>query len=216
MLQEVTAAANHLCKYLLLGKSASTLSNESIVLFNKALVSLLIQKFKGHWDPNFPMRGNAYRSISVFNGVPDPLIEEAAHHASIPNIECFFPQELVLWIDPRCVSYRTGDFGPVVNIWEREELPPTTSELMASVPVVSSAAPTSTPLTVTSPVFTPKYHPSAKVTPPSPPKYTTYRSKAVPITYPGQSPNLAYHPSAVPHSYYRPSQSTYSRGVFAN
>ncbi|KAJ3012748.1 hypothetical protein HKX48_006100 [Thoreauomyces humboldtii] len=32
-----------------------------------------------------------------------------------------FPTELVLWIDPHCVSYRIGDFGNVVTVWENKQ-----------------------------------------------------------------------------------------------
>ncbi|KAJ3135761.1 hypothetical protein HK101_004102 [Irineochytrium annulatum] len=52
-------------------------------------------------------------------GKIDSLIMAAAKHAKIDNVASFFPQDLVLWIDPNCVSYRTGsDHGHIMTLWE--------------------------------------------------------------------------------------------------
>lgn len=49
---------------------------EVINKFKEELSGLLKEHYTGHWDPQQPYRGNAYRAISNFNGQVDPIIAQ--------------------------------------------------------------------------------------------------------------------------------------------
>lgn len=59
----------------------------------------------------FPIRENGDGNTSTSNILT---------HMVPSYIDLTFPSELVLWIDPHCVSYRMGDFGQVVTVWENK------------------------------------------------------------------------------------------------
>ncbi|KAI9259612.1 hypothetical protein BDA99DRAFT_547509 [Phascolomyces articulosus] len=84
------------------------------------LAELLKQRFVNHWDPQQPYRGNGFRAISNFNGQLDPVLVKAAINASIPPtfIHTHLPRDFVLWIDPGSVSYRVGDHGNIMTLFE--------------------------------------------------------------------------------------------------
>ncbi|CAO0798065.1 unnamed protein product [Mucor circinelloides] len=91
-----------------------------IASFKEQLGELLKQHFVDHWDPQQPYRGNGYRSISNFNGDLDPVIAKACHLAncSAQLIHTHLPRDFVLWIDPYSVSYRVGDHGNIMTLYE--------------------------------------------------------------------------------------------------
>ncbi|KAJ1547282.1 hypothetical protein HK405_006267 [Cladochytrium tenue] len=93
---------------------------EQVDRFHRTLQEQLRAKLQaGTWDPTAPARGSAYRSLLCVGGRVDSLIADAAAAAGIADVESFFPVDLTLWIDPHCVSYRTGsDHTPVVHVWE--------------------------------------------------------------------------------------------------
>ena len=78
--------------------------------FENQLRKLLIVKFHGHWYPEKPSKGNAYRCISIENSL-DAVITKAAKHAEIDVqvLSSLLPKRLDLWIDPAEVSYRIGE-----------------------------------------------------------------------------------------------------------
>ncbi|KNC99244.1 uncharacterized protein SPPG_05500 [Spizellomyces punctatus DAOM BR117] len=120
MYTEVRTAATFLAKFLQSKSSSASATAERLLTFEQALVDRLMERFKGHWDPQRPCKGNAFRAVCVLNGVVDRVVVEALMAAGIKAEELNFPTELVLWIDPHCVSYRIGDFGQVVTVWENK------------------------------------------------------------------------------------------------
>ncbi|GAN05251.1 protein BTG1-like [Mucor ambiguus] len=86
----------------------------------ETLTELLKVRFEDHWDPQQPCRGNGYRALSNFNGQLDPMLNEACIKASIqPSIiHAHLPRDFVLWIDPFSVSYRVGDHGNIMTLFE--------------------------------------------------------------------------------------------------
>eukprot|EP01118_Nematostelium_gracile_P005983 TRINITY_DN1910_c0_g1_i3.p1 TRINITY_DN1910_c0_g1~~TRINITY_DN1910_c0_g1_i3.p1 ORF type:complete len:161 (+),score=31.02 TRINITY_DN1910_c0_g1_i3:116-598(+) len=81
---------------------AVPLSKEKIMSFQKALTLKLAEKYEGHWYPDEPDRGHAFRSILCENGRVDRLVKEAADSAGVTNLN--FPAEFIMWVDPGRVS----------------------------------------------------------------------------------------------------------------
>ncbi|KAI8078273.1 uncharacterized protein B0P05DRAFT_579513 [Gilbertella persicaria] len=98
----------------------SKVDEDTIQVFKEKLVELLKQRFTDHWDSQQPYRGNGYRAISNFNGELDPIIVKACNKAQCATslIHSNLPRDFVLWIDPFSVSYRVGDHGNIMTLYE--------------------------------------------------------------------------------------------------
>ncbi|KAI7866254.1 hypothetical protein BDF14DRAFT_1815877 [Spinellus fusiger] len=112
---EITQAVDFLARLL-----QSKLDQERLVLLKNQLTDLLAHRFVDHWDPLHPYRGNGFRALSNFNGQLDPVLALAANNADIPVtcIDRHLPRDFVLWIDPFSVSYRVGDHGNIMTLFE--------------------------------------------------------------------------------------------------
>eukprot|EP01124_Arcella_intermedia_P000178 TRINITY_DN1008_c0_g1_i1.p1 TRINITY_DN1008_c0_g1~~TRINITY_DN1008_c0_g1_i1.p1 ORF type:complete len:241 (+),score=26.10 TRINITY_DN1008_c0_g1_i1:38-724(+) len=79
-----------------------------ILDFQNKLFELMMLKFRNHWFPMNPLKGQAYRSVTLDRrGHLDPLLVQAAQH--IPNFIQLFPTEIesiVMWIDPDEVAVK--------------------------------------------------------------------------------------------------------------
>jgi hypothetical protein len=122
----------------------SKVDSGTISAFKERLSELLKKRFTDHWDAQQPYRGNAYRAISNFNGQLDPIIEQGEYNNN-NNVPIFFyyifiylfiilacdkaacssklihthlPRDFVLWVDPFSVSYRVGDHGNIMTLYE--------------------------------------------------------------------------------------------------
>jgi len=111
------------------------ISSEEVESFRKELRSLLAKKFEGHWYPEKPAKGSAYRCLSIEENI-DTVIVKAAEKVKI-DIEMItsnLPKKLDLWIDPSEVSYRIGAHGLVIVIYkEGDDFVNSTSEYLAKV-----------------------------------------------------------------------------------
>jgi len=116
MLIEIKTACQFLTNYI-----SSHVSESQSKLFGLILSTLLHAKYASHWDTKNPNKGNAYRAVTIFNERLDSTIMSAAHAASIPNIGKYLPNELCLWIDPYNVSYKIGDYGNIITLYESPE-----------------------------------------------------------------------------------------------
>ncbi|KAI8085192.1 uncharacterized protein BX664DRAFT_338773 [Halteromyces radiatus] len=96
------------------------LDQDSISRFKEKLTELLKLKFADHWDVQQPYKGNGFRALSNFNGQLDSVLVKAANNASISSATIFthLPRDFVLWIDPFNVSYRMGDHGNIMTLFE--------------------------------------------------------------------------------------------------
>ncbi|XP_068184144.1 protein BTG3-like [Antennarius striatus] len=74
------------------------------------LVTALQEKFRGHWYPENPSKGQAFRCIRVnqFSG-PDPDVLRSCQESGIHSSEMIMPPELTLWVDPGEVWCRIGE-----------------------------------------------------------------------------------------------------------
>ncbi|KAI8909323.1 hypothetical protein DFJ77DRAFT_472135 [Powellomyces hirtus] len=120
MYTEVQTAVTFLTKLLHSKSASATVTPEHLNAFQQALVDRMLENFRGHWDPQRPCKGNGFRALSIQNGSVDAVVMESVKVAGIKFADLTFPSELVLWIDPHCVSYRIGDFGQVVTVWENK------------------------------------------------------------------------------------------------
>ncbi|RDD41248.1 Protein Tob2 [Trichoplax sp. H2] len=86
--------------------------------FASELELAVTAKFDGHWYPQQPSKGSAYRCI-VINGKLHPLLEQAAKKVGVSSqiIAKHFPNKLYLWIDPNEVSYRINDQRAIKTLY---------------------------------------------------------------------------------------------------
>ncbi|TNM93464.1 hypothetical protein fugu_001640 [Takifugu bimaculatus] len=104
MKKEIAAAV--CCLKALLAPRAR-LDPEKTDLFLERLSVALMEKFSGHWFPENPSRGQAYRCIRI-NEVQqwDPEVLRACRESRIQMSQLELPVNLTLWVDPGEVCYR--------------------------------------------------------------------------------------------------------------
>ncbi|KAJ3107389.1 Protein btg2 [Phlyctochytrium planicorne] len=161
MLQEVHCASDFLVRYL------HQVSPDQASSFQDHLATILRSKCQSSsWDPSRPFRGSAFRAIFCAGGKVDPVIILAGQAAGIPQIESFFNVDLVLWVDPHCVSYRQGsDHGHIITLWE--DRMSITSSTQQHNPYASSASIPITSAAYTSAPSTQSYTPATSATTPT-------------------------------------------------
>lgn len=106
---EVKVALNFIVSYLY-----NKLPRRRADLFGEELERILVSRFEGHWYPDAPLRGSAFRCIHL--GAPrDPVVELAAKRSGLDTeeVRANVPAELSVWIDPYEVSYQIGEKGAV-------------------------------------------------------------------------------------------------------
>lgn len=90
------------------------LPRRRVNIFGEELEKALKDKFDGHWYPEKPFKGSAFRCLKTGDPV-DPVLERAARESGVPIQDVLenLPQELAVWVDPGEVSYRIGEKGAV-------------------------------------------------------------------------------------------------------
>ncbi|KAJ3015718.1 UNVERIFIED_CONTAM: hypothetical protein HDU68_012589, partial [Siphonaria sp. JEL0065] len=105
-----------------LNASHSQLNQSQTNQFLTSLTTLIHTLVKNSaWNPSAPHRGSARRCLMNSSKRMDKTFLKAATENSIPAslILSLLPADLVLWIDPGSVAYRTGsDHSPIIAIWE--------------------------------------------------------------------------------------------------
>lgn len=107
---EIQVALNFLISFLY-----NKLPRRRVNQFGEELENALKAKFEGHWYPEKPCKGSAYRCIRCTPPL-DPLVFEVAARNSginLLDIQENLPQELSIWVDPGEVSYRISEKGSV-------------------------------------------------------------------------------------------------------
>ena len=107
---EVSVALNFVISYLY-----NKLPRRRVDMFGHELEKRMKVKFNGHWYPDKPTKGSAYRCIRVNGEKVDSDIEKAAFESGldIGEIKSYLPADLTLWIDPSEVSYRIAEKGSI-------------------------------------------------------------------------------------------------------
>jgi hypothetical protein len=130
MIKEIEIACEFMAGYLPIEEQHS---------FMLELHSILMQSYQGHWYPEQPIKGSAYRCIQQLHK-PNSMLNRLSHY-SLDRI----PRDFVLWIDPNSVSYKVGA-NYVVTIWNP------TIEIKKSVIVTEPLSP---PLSLSDSKFAP-------------------------------------------------------------
>lgn len=93
---EVQVALNFVISYLY-----NKLPRRRVNIFGEELEKALKDKFRGHWYPDRPCRGSAYRCLKT-GGPLDPVLERAARESGVPvrDVLEHLPRELAVWVDP--------------------------------------------------------------------------------------------------------------------
>ncbi|XP_061702709.1 protein Tob2 [Syngnathoides biaculeatus] len=115
---EVKVALNFIVSYLY-----NKLPRRRADLFGEELERILVSRFEGHWYPEAPLRGSAFRCLHL--GAPrDPVVELAAKRSGLDTeeVRANVPAELSVWIDPYEVSYQIGEKGPVKVLYLEDPL----------------------------------------------------------------------------------------------
>lgn len=107
MRNEIAAAVLFLVQLI---EKNEKFSPEQLECFRRRLVELLTERFKNHWFPEKPFKGQGYRCIRV-NGHSrrDSSLESAANAAGVKYEDLSLPVELTLWVDPCEVCCRFGE-----------------------------------------------------------------------------------------------------------
>ncbi|RWS12033.1 protein Tob1-like protein [Dinothrombium tinctorium] len=114
---EIQVALNFLISFLY-----NKLPRRRVNQFGEELESLLKVKFEGHWYPDKPYKGSAFRCIKTTPPL-DPIFETAARECGmeLSDIQENLAPELSIWIDPGEVSYRMSEKGPVKILYSESE-----------------------------------------------------------------------------------------------
>ena len=117
MKEEIEAAARYLTKLVSRLNQPPTISGEQLQTFEKHLVRLSEERFRDHWFPEKPQRGQAFRCIRLNAASrPDPLILQAATETGLKYSDLKLPVEFTMWIDPKEVSCRFGEQGSLCTV----------------------------------------------------------------------------------------------------
>ena len=99
------------------------LPRRRVNLFGEELENALRDKFQGHWSPDKPFKGSAYRCLKITDPA-DPVLNRAARESGNPITDIIenLPADLAVWIDPGEVSYRMGEKGAVKILFSEKEV----------------------------------------------------------------------------------------------
>ncbi|XP_027759327.1 protein BTG4 [Empidonax traillii] len=107
MKDEIAAAVFFIAKLV---KREDKLCKHKIDKFAARLTTILFEKYKNHWYPDSPSRGQAFRCIRINKQqARDPLLEQACVESNVDFQELGLPREMTLWVDPFEVSCRYGE-----------------------------------------------------------------------------------------------------------
>lgn len=105
MKREVSAGVDFLKR---LAVAHGKLDEAKADVFGEKLQKILLDKYHGHWYPESPSRGQAYRCIQMNRGAVCGLIQKACEESELTPNELRLP-DVTLWIDPLEVCARSGE-----------------------------------------------------------------------------------------------------------
>ncbi|XP_052045558.1 protein BTG4 [Apodemus sylvaticus] len=110
-------------------KKHEKLSTQQIEAFALKLMTVLFEKYRGHWHPDCPSKGQAFRCIRInHNENKDPVLERACSESNVNFFHLGLPKEMTIWVDPYEVCCRYGEKKHPFTIasfkgrWENWEL----------------------------------------------------------------------------------------------
>ncbi|KAJ7304958.1 hypothetical protein JRQ81_010664 [Phrynocephalus forsythii] len=98
-------------------KRQNKLSQPQVEAFVSSLTAALFKKYKNHWYPDCPSRGQAYRCIRINRCQPrDPLLEQVCTESGVDFDSLGLPKEVTIWVDPFDVCCRYGEKNPPFTV----------------------------------------------------------------------------------------------------
>jgi protein Tob/BTG len=149
---ELEAACNFVAEKLKEWVYDIELTEEMIVEFKQKMNSLIAAKFEGHWYPDKPLKGSAYRCIQILTDesyispVLLSLLEEIEWLNSSRLLGAF-RKGVSLWIDPNDVSCKLGK-GAIFPVYRK-----------LGEPKISNSNPQQRPRSISPPQVNPTYLP---------------------------------------------------------
>ena len=117
---EVSVAVSFVCSHLY-----NKLPRRRVDMFAEELDAELKSKFAGHWYPETPVKGSAYRCtrLTTADGRLDQVVERAASKSGLLTEELMgtLPREMTVWIDPGEVAQRIGERGRMVTLFSERQ-----------------------------------------------------------------------------------------------
>lgn len=90
--------------------------------FLSDVAARLEARFQGHWNPDKPMLGSAFRCVRWEAYNPEPLLVQSARLHGVV-LEDVLPRELILWIDPNEVCAQIGEHGSIFPLLDSHAAP---------------------------------------------------------------------------------------------
>ena len=112
MKYEIEAGINLILRFVQ-NSSLNPNNNQSLQSFKDDLFKEIHTFYTGHWYPERPMKGSAYRCLRINQNGSESLIEKTAKKCKAEWIVASLPKEFSIWIDPHEVSYRIGEEGSI-------------------------------------------------------------------------------------------------------
>lgn len=104
MKDEILAAVLFLVRFI---EKSEKFPRDKLDAFKSQLIELLTERFKNHWFPDCPAKGQGYRCIRVNELHPvDVVLQKAATLVGLSYNDLQLPIELTLWVDPNEVCCR--------------------------------------------------------------------------------------------------------------
>jgi protein Tob/BTG len=122
MQKEVDSAVQFICGLL----RARRLSLDLVEAFRTVLCEVMYGRYEGHWFPDKPCKGSAYRCVRINDHNVDPLLVKAASRSGLTpaQLHGILPSQLTIWVDPHEVSYRIGEDGSIGTLYDANAPPP--------------------------------------------------------------------------------------------
>lgn len=107
MKDEIDAAVAFLVRVI---ARNSSLDRVQVDALGERLRCVLTERFRDHWFPERPSRGQAYRCIRINETEPrEPVLEQASRRCGLGYDDLCLPAELTMWVDPEEVGCRFGE-----------------------------------------------------------------------------------------------------------
>ena len=123
------------------------LPRRRVNLFADELENGLREKFKGHWHVDDACKGSAYRCIRVSGDNMDHAVSLAIQLSGLDvgEVMQIIPAELTLWIDPKEVTYRTGESSYMKLLYSARNQPLDNDAMLGGVnaPMGANCSPSS-------------------------------------------------------------------------